>query len=219
MSKVKAHTIYRNLDGKRAPGTTTITNSQLGWKTEALKNWANRIGLEGIDASKYTDDKADIGTLAHEMVTRWLMAESPPATDDYTKNQIDAAENSALSFHEWAKGKRLQPIFVEKPLTSEIHRFGGTSDIYAIVNDAYELIDLKTGSGIYDDMFVQVAAYEHLLIEFGYQVDVVRILNIPRSEDERFIEQVLGKQQREVAWEIFLNCLANYQLRKKLNGR
>ena len=218
MSKFKAHIRYRKQDGEIVPGVTTVTGSQLGWNKQILINWGNRIGLEGISASAYKDDKADIGKLAHAMVTDWLLGQKTD-TSDYSKNQIDQAENAALSFHEWAKGKKLQPIFVERPLTSELYRFGGTADIYITVNDAYELIDLKTGSGIYDDMFVQVAAYEHLLIEFGYQVDVVRILNIPRSEDERFIEQVMGKKQREVAWEIFLNCLANYQLRKKLNGK
>ena len=219
MSKVKAHIRYRLEDGTIVPGVTTITGSQIAWGQRALINWANRMGLSGIDTTKYTDDKADIGTLAHAMVTDWLLKQETD-TSDYSKNQIDQAENAALSFYEWAKGKNIEPVLVEKPLISEKHRFGGTADIYAIVDGVIELIDLKTGSGIYEEMLVQVGGgYRQLLIENKYKVERVRILNIPRAEDERFIEQVIGTKQCEVAWEIFLNCLANYQLRKKLNGR
>jgi len=218
MSKNKAHTRYKFADGTPVPGVTTITGSQIGWNKQVLINWANRIGLEGISANKYRDDKANIGTLAHRMITDRLTGRETD-TSDYSKNQIDAADNSALSFYEWAKAKDIVPILIEQPLVSETHRFGGTADIYAFVNGTAELIDLKTGSGIYEEMFVQVAAYAQLLIEHGHKVEVVRILNIPRTEDERFIEQVLGKHQRDVAWQIFLNCLNNYQLRRQLNGK
>ncbi|NIT03436.1 hypothetical protein GTO10_00620 [Candidatus Saccharibacteria bacterium] len=164
------------------------------------------------------DDKADIGTLAHAMVTDWLLKQETD-TSDYSANQITQAENSALSFFEWAKGKQIEPVLIEKPLVSEKHGFGGTADIFAVIDGAAELIDLKTGSGIYEEMFVQVAAYRQLLIESKYKVECVRILNIPRSEDERFKEEKISDKQCEVAWEIFLNCLENYQLRKKLNGK
>lgn len=218
MSKTKAHIRYRTTDGAIVPGVTTITGSQLGWNKQVLINWANRIGLKGVDSNKYKDDKADIGTLGHSMVTDWLLGIKTD-TSDYSKNQIEAAENSALSFYEWAKNKRIKPILVEIPLISEKHKFGGKPDIYAAIDGDLELIDLKTGSGIYEEMIVQVSAYGELLVESGHEVEIIRILNIPRTEDEAFVERVIGKKQREVAWKIFCNCLKNYQLRKKLNGK
>jgi len=216
--KVKAHTRYRLKDGTIVPGVTTVTGSQLGWNKQVLINWANRMGLQGIDSNKYKDDKAVIGTLGHSLATDSLLGIQTD-TSDYSANQIEAAENSVLSFYEWAKGKEIRPILVEIPLVSEEYKFGGTPDIYGEINGTLELVDLKTGSGIYHEMIVQVSAYEKLLEEAGYRVDAVRILNIPRTEDEAFMERGLGKQQREVAWEIFTNCLRNYQLKKKLNGR
>lgn len=218
MSKTKAHIRYRTVDGEICPGVTTITGSQLGWNTQVLINWANRMGLKGIDSSKYKDDKADIGTLAHAMVTDWLLGIKTD-TSDYSKNQIGVAENSALSFYEWAKNKQIKPILVEIPFVSEKYKFGGKPDIYAHIDGSLELIDLKTGSGIYEEMIVQVAAYEMLFVENGHPVETVRILNIPRTEDEAFVERVIGKKQREIAWKIFRNCLSNYQLRKKMNGK
>jgi len=218
MSKTKAHIRYKLPDGTIVPGVTTVTGSQIGWNKQVLINWANRIGLQGIDSNKYKDDKADIGTLAHAMVTDWLLGIKTD-TSDYSKNQIEAAENSALSFYEWAKNKRIKPVLVEIPLVSKKHKFGGTPDIYADINGELELIDLKTGSGIYEEMIIQVAAYGELLTENNHEVGNIRILNIPRTEDEAFMERVISGKQRGIAWKIFLNCLKNYQLRKKMNGK
>jgi len=211
----KAHIRYKLEDGTIVPGVTTITGTGLGWNTQALIRWANRMGLEGVDTAKYVDDKAIIGTLGHAMVTDSLQGKKTN-TDDYSKNQIEDAENSALSFFEWAKDKKLEPLLIEEPLVSEAYKFGGTPDIYAKVNGNYELIDLKTGSGIYDEMMIQITAYKHLLVENGYPVDRERILNIPRTKDEAFLEKLISTRQQTIGWKIFLNCLENYQLKKGL---
>jgi len=213
--KSKAHIRYRLKDNSIVPGTTTITGSELGWNKQILISWANCIGLEGISSSKYRDERADIGTLAHAMVTDWLLSKKTE-TDDYSKNQIAAAENSALSFFEWANHKKIRPILVEKPLVSEKYRFGGTPDIYANIDSVNELIDLKTGSGIYPEMVIQASTYKYLLVENGYPVESVRILNIPRTEDEAFFEQKISKAHQDIAWKIFLNCLANYYLKREM---
>ena len=212
--KHKAHIIYKVLSGKRVPGTTTITGS-LGWSKHVLINWANRMGLQGIDTTKYVDDKADIGTLAHKMVTDFLQGKKTD-TDDYSKNQIAAADNSALSYFEWARGKKIKPILIEQPLVSESYLYGGMMDIYALVDGLPELIDLKTGSGIYPEMLIQVGAYRQLLVENGHPVDSVRILNIPRTGDESFVEKKVSIKHCLTAWAIFKNCLNIYQLRKNL---
>lgn len=57
----KAHVKYRTKDKVLVPGVTTITN--LLNKPYLIK-WANDLGLEGIDSTKYRDEAADIGTLA-----------------------------------------------------------------------------------------------------------------------------------------------------------
>ena len=212
--KHKAHQVYKLASGKRVPGTTTITGS-LGWSKQVLINWANRMGLQGIDTTKYVDDTAEIGKLAHKIVTDYLQGIKTD-TDDYSKNQIAAAENSALSCFEWAKGKHIKPILIEQPLVSEIYFYGGMADIYAEVDGQTELIDLKTGSGIYPEMIIQVAAYRQLLIENGHKVESVRILNIPRTGDESFVEKKVSTAHCLTAWAIFKNCLNIYQLKKKL---
>jgi len=212
MSKYKAHQRYRLADNTIVPGSTTVTGI-LGLNTHILVRWANRLGLEGKDSTKFRDDKAEIGSLAHLIITEKLQGREAD-TSDYSKNQIDRAENSALSYYEWEKGKKIEPILIEKQLISEKYRYGGALDLYGKVDGIYELNDLKSGSGIYIEHRIQVASYHQLLIENGYKVDRVRILNIPRAESESFKEELVG--HLDIYWQMFLSALSIYYLLKKV---
>ena len=213
--KTKAHARYKLPDGKRCPGVTTITG-MLGWNKQILVNWANKKGLEGVDTNKFVDDKAEIGTLAHKIVTDSLLGNTT-STDDYSMNQIKSAQNSADSWFNWARGKKIEPILIEDPLVSESLGYGGTPDIFAKIDGVNELIDLKTGAGIYDEMVIQVTAYQQLLHENGHEIGDVRILNIPRTKGESFIERHISPEMGGVAWEIFIHCLKIYNLRKEIS--
>lgn len=213
-SKVKSHIIYKLKDGIRVPGVTTVINSVLA--KPALIHWAWDLGTKNIDYRKFRDDKADIGSLTHYFILCHLKNEEPN-TDDYTANQIDRAENSLLSFFEWEQNYPLEPILIEIPLVSERYKFGGTPDILAKINGDNCLVDVKTGKAIYLEYLYQLAAYKLLLEEHNYKVDSARILNIPRTEDESFLDKKVGNLEKEK--EIFLHCLAIYNLRKQKRGK
>jgi hypothetical protein len=216
--KTQAHQRYRlkpTVDwpkGQIVPGVTTIVNILA---KPALIPWANKLGLQGIDVGKYVDDKADIGTLGHTMVENLLQGKETDFSD-YTANQKLAAENSVLSFLNWQKNHKIEVIFVEKQLVSEEHHYGGTGDIYAKVDDALELIEIKTGKGIWPEHFIQTAANFSLLKENGYQVDRCRILNIPRGEGEAFAEVIVPNIG--LNYDLFHHCLQIYNIRKQLKG-
>jgi len=207
--KVKAHTIYKKTDGTRVPGVTTI----LGVLNKpALVPWANRMGLQGIDTTKYVDEKASIGTLAHEMIMAHICDEEVDFSD-YTPNQIELAENSILKYFDWEKEHLMTPIMVESPMVSEIMGYGGQIDLLCELDGVPTLVDFKTGGGIYKEMGYQLAAYTQLINEStGYALESGRILRIGRSEDEGFEERVypnLGAY-----FEVFEHCLQIYQLQK-----
>ena len=212
--KSRAHVRYRLESGLPTVGVTTVTG-ELGWNKQILVNWANRMGLNGINTSKYTDDKAAIGTLGHQMCTDFLLKQETDI-DDYSKNQIESAKNSANSFFRWIEGKKIEPILIETPLVSEKFKYGGTLDIFAKEDGVKELIDLKTGAGIYPEMVVQVAAYRNLLLEAGYDIDGVKILNIPRTKGESFMEKDIPLNVCDKAWKIFVKCLEIRELKKRL---
>jgi len=209
MSKTKAHIRYKNKEGKIVIGVTTALNVL---NKPALVKWANNLGLQGIDSSKYRDRMADIGTLAHYLIMKYLQKEKPD-TSEYSKKDIDKAENCTLSFFEWEKSHSLKPILIEQPFVSEEYQYGGTIDLLAYVNGDLCLIDFKTGKAIYPEMLYQLAAYANLLGEQKYHIDKAIILRIGREESEGFEERSIIKL--DVQWKIFLNCLNIYDLKKQ----
>jgi len=213
MGKDKVHTVYKLKDGTRVIGVTTA----LGILAKpALIHWSWNLGCQGIDYRKFRDDKADIGTLVHHLVLCYLKGDKPD-TSDYTKNQIDQAENCMLSFYEWRKGKLLTPYIVEEPMVSERWGFGGMPDFYGLVDEVPTLLDFKTGKGIYPEMSYQLAAYRELLMEQREYVENCAILNIGRAEDEAFQYQNYPDLEHE--WEIFKACLNIYNLQKAIKKR
>lgn len=214
MSKSKAHIRYKLADKTIVPGITTVIGIL---NKPALVNWANKLGLAGIDVTKYVDEKANIGTIAHQIVTNYLTGVES-AFDDYSKNEIAEAENSFLSFLEWEKQNTIikPAIFVERPLVHEELRYGGTADIYAMVNGKPTLIELKTGKGIFPEHVYQCAANVQLLQYHGSPVESVIILNIPRTPDEGFDAKVCSRREIDNGWEIFKHLLTIYNLRKEV---
>lgn len=210
MKKAKAHTIYKTKDGTRCPGVTTITGLL---NKPFLVKWANNLGLKGIDSSKFVDEKASIGTLAHEMVLAHFKKEELN-TSDYSKNQIEAAENSFDSFLNWESQHDLKPILVETPLVSEELRYGGTPDFYGDVDEVRTLLDLKTGRSVYQDYFYQLAGYRQLVEENGNEVKNCRILRIGTEEGEGFEE--VQKDDLSLYYEVFYHLLRVYYLQKEI---
>lgn len=213
--KHKAHTVYKNRAGKRIPGVTTITG-QLGWAQRTLLNWANRMGRQGIDTTKYVDDKAAIGTLAHLIITDDLQG-IETGTCDYSQSQIEEALESVENFNMWRIDNPFDPILVEEALISELYQYGGRIDIYGRMQNSgkFGIIDLKTGSGVYPEMIIQVAGgYTNALRENGYAVDFVKILNIPRSKTEGFVDKLIPPEMCREALKVFIHCRELYSLQK-----
>lgn len=211
LSGTKAHTRYCTSDGKTVPGTTTVTGLL---NKPQLVIWANRLGLEGIDSTKYRDKTANIGTCAHLMVQNYLAGVEQPDYSLFSQDDISQAENALLSFWEWEKTHKIEPLMLEQPMVSELYRYGGTVDCVAKMDDKIWLIDFKTGKAIYDEMAIQLAAYRNLLDANGIHVDGCRILRIGRSDDEGFDDKIFDNLDKN--WEIFYHLLQVYHLKQEV---
>jgi len=208
--RARAHTTYTLTDGTVVPGVTTVLQVL---SKPALVTWANKLGLAGIDSTKFVDEKAAIGELAHRMIADHLRG-AETDTSEYSKQQIGQAENAVLSFLEWAKHKEISPLIVEEPMVSEEYRFGGTPDCLASIDGELTLLDIKTSAAIFPEMLVQVAAYRQLVIERGHIPYKLIILRVGRTADEGFEERLVNHVDKR--WEMFLHCLAIYNLQKEL---
>jgi len=207
--KTKAKKRYRLKSGEIVVGTTTVKNLLA---KPPLYNWYWKLGRDGIDHRRHLDHLANIGILTHSMIFHYLQGKEAD-TSDYSQNQIKPAMNSFELFLKWEKQHELAPILLEKQLVSEEHRYGGTPDFYGWVDGERTLLDFKS-SGVYEDQFVQLAAYANLLKEGGWKVGNHRILVMPIDKNKG-----LEDAQREdvsVAFEIFLHCLDIYKLKKGL---
>jgi hypothetical protein len=204
----RVHTRYKLKNGLLVPGVTTVLGVM---NKPALVPWANKLGLQGIEVGKYVDVLAEIGTIAHEMILCHVKNEKFN-TDNIPPDLIDKAENSFLSYLEWEKGHKVEPIECEVPLVSEIHKYGGCLDFYGRIDGVLTLKDYKSGKAIWPEHLYQVAAYKELAIENDMPVEAVGILQIGRAEDEGFSEKVIG--DTKIEWQIFWHCLQLYRLRK-----
>ena len=74
----KAHTRYYLQDGTLVPGATTVTGLL---NKPALVKWANNLGLQGIDSSKYVDKAARVGTLIHSLVEAHITGKKADLSD------------------------------------------------------------------------------------------------------------------------------------------
>lgn len=212
-SRAKQHTIYRLADGTRVPGVTTV----LGVLDKpGLVPWANGLGLEGIRVNEYRDELAQIGTLAHYLIMCDLTGQSPDVRE-YSAVQQDKAAQSIRSWQAWRRAHAIEVIATECPLVSEQYRYGGTLDIYAMIDGKPTLADIKTAKAVYSENKTQVVAYRMLISEHAQRqkwplCEDLLVLRVGRELGEGFEECPVDHGHER--WKIFLACLQVYQLQK-----
>lgn len=210
-AKSQAHTRY-TVDGVPVPGVTTV----LGVLAKpALIGWANRMGLAGIDTSKYVDAAARAGTACHAMIEAHLKGTEFPK-DSYDKDTLTLAENGYRKYIAWEAGNKVENVESELSLVSK-RGFGGTVDMYCLLNGSPTLVDFKTNaSGIYPEMMHQVVAYKMLLEESGRPVSQVIIIRVGKSVEDDLETRFIGNWGAHE--EMFMACLKIYNLQKRLKG-
>lgn len=207
--KTKAHIRYRDSSGNIVPGVTTVVG--LLAKPQLIK-WANNLGLQGIDSSKYVDAMADIGTLAHYLIMCHLKDEEPD-TSDYSPNQVESANNCLASYLAWEKHHKIVPKIIETPLISDALRVGGTPDLYCLLDGVPTLVDYKTGRSLYPEYSYQLAGYRAILEEKGNSVEQCILIRVGRDEGEGFEEKII--KNTNIDYSIFSCCLSIYHLQKQ----
>jgi hypothetical protein len=229
--KVQAHQRYTvtltDADGEtkevQVPGVTTV----LGLLNKpALVPWANRMGLKGIDTSKYVDEAATIGSVAHYLILCDAKGMEPDLAD-FTETQIERAQYGFNAYLQWKSEHRIEgPELIEQPMTMKLtipgmpgeYGVGGTIDRLITLDGTPTLLDMKTTSSLWPEHGYQVSAYFYMARANGYDVRGARILRIGRTEDEGWDEQRLNGAQVLRGWKIFQHLLAVYNLRKDAKG-
>lgn len=163
------------LDGEPIDGVTTAIGD--GFPKPALAGWAARaaadyavdhwseladaptsVKIAKIKGAPWSSrDRAALrGTRIHEYGEAIVHGRRVEIPDEY----VGPVEAYAKFLDEW----QVEPIATETRLVNTEHRYGGTADLWARIGvrgGAIALVDLKTGSGVYPDVALQLAAYRY----------------------------------------------------------
>jgi hypothetical protein len=178
--ETKGHVVYRTADGNIVQGVTSIIG--LLAKPE-LVPWANKLGLEGVKASKYVAWTAEIGKYVHGMIEQNLSGRDVISPSEIAPGDLLIAEMSYDAFLHWRASRSITGAQNELVLVSEEFRYGGTIDLFASIDNRWTLVDFKTSNRLYPTNIIQLAAYKQLLVENHHLVEEAGILHLPRGKE------------------------------------
>lgn len=183
-------------DGQPVPGVTTILKcinkpALMPWAVkmtrdywlEALKKGRtdhDKIHKESWNAHKnFTKNAAEIGSNVHAYAESFLKKQELPLL------LIDEAKRGAEAFHKWHDSHKIKLLASERVILSQEHYYAGTCDLIAEIDGEYCVGDFKTSSGIYPEMRLQTAAYQHAIQEEkGFQVQARWIIRFDKKTGE-----------------------------------
>jgi hypothetical protein len=154
------------------------------------------------EATRKKQQAANEGKIVHQIIESFISQKSIIVPEDYLgfKKAFDdfLKNHTFFSKYEW----------LEKKVKHPYHRYVGTFDILAEVDNNFALVDIKTSSAIYDDYRLQTAAYFFALNEEPWLIGSGdRKIILPREVQKRYILRLNQKR-------ICQKCGAVIKLRK-----
>ena len=136
--------------------------------------WGARLQREGKDWREVRDEAGDYGTRIHSHIARWAVGKSVEALPD-EEPRLDA-------FAAFTKAK--DPLWMESEVAVVTHGVGGRLDLIGDFDDAYTVVDIKSGTEHETTDMLQLAGYATAdgIIEFDEQGRAVRLRPMPHIE-------------------------------------
>lgn len=179
---------------EKVPGVTSIINMLpkpflQGWAAKMTAEWtADNAGAfldllirgerqAAVDMAKgasrrNTSTAANTGTLVHDYFEMYARGNAPkrvhPDVQPFVKHIAD--------FHQ-----RYQPeyLFLEEAVWSDEHRYAGSFDWIAKIDDEVVMGDVKTTrSGVHEEVALQLSAYanaDHIILQDGGKAELPKI--------------------------------------------
>lgn len=157
--------------GVRKTGVTTYCG--IKDKSRGLISWATEVYLNHLlecmkKNGKVTEEDIIVGWTKHEEakakaaavgdeVHKWAEAYIGGLKPEMPEQR--EAQIGVTAFLEWEDANKVKFISSERVVYSRKHDYIGKMDIEAKVNGKLCLLDIKTSNGIYNEMYMQTAAY------------------------------------------------------------
>lgn len=221
------HTYEAN--GKIVFGVTSITGildkpALVYWAANMAAEWFEKnvpLGtmideisrariIEGLKTAfrHRSKEAADIGTAVHKYLEEYLNAgiNGDPLPPMPVNENI---YNAIKAFLEWTRVNKVKFIAAERKVYSRKYGYAGTLDALGYVNGELCIIDFKTSSGIYPEMFLQTSAYAKAVNEEdGTKIKTCYIVRVPKDGSEFEVQK---DDHMKLNFESFLGCLENYK--------
>lgn len=188
---------------------------KLGMVIDELSKQAIITGMKGL-FRKRSSEAADIGTMVHEYLEKYLNAgiNKEPLPEMPVNKNIRAAISAFL---DWTKTNDVKFIASERKIYSKKYGYAGTLDALGYVNGKLSIIDFKTSNGIYPDMFVQTSAYAHAIEEEdNVKIEDCYIVRVPKDGTEFEVQK---DDDVKLNFKSFLGCFENYKRMMFLKNR
>lgn len=181
---------YYNDKNEPIPSVTQIISIL---NKNGLVKWANILGFKKINAEKLINEKALIGSLLHDRISKYLKGEEySPHLSEEINDRVDELYNIFLKWYDVSQPKL---IFTEKNYINNL--YGGTIDLLCEIEGKIYLIDFKTSKKIHSTQLIQLAGYLLLISELDPElyskIDRCQILSFTPSKlltESREIEQM-----------------------------
>ena len=225
-------------NGEFVPAVTSVLSTTIA-KQQILMPWAVKMGAEWFKENSEAFSQAeisiddmvngikraykkksagaiDLGRQVHEWCEQAILwklgnAEVPSMPTD------EKAVNSINAFREWIKQNEVEWLAAEQRVYSRTHNYAGTVDAVARVNGEFAVIDFKTSARIYEEYYLQVAAYSKCVEDiYGEPVDGAYILRFDK-ESGRFDAD--KSDNIDVDFITFSGLLVGYRGLTKLRSR
>lgn len=216
--KEKEHTKYYNSRGTEVPSVTTVL--KLINKPE-LVNWANWLGFKKWKVDTVLEQSSEIGTNVHNLIEKFIKNRyvdlDKPGETKYN-GSAELVEHCFKLFYKWHKNHEIKYILSEAQLVCDV--YGGTVDCVCEVDGTLFIVDFKTSSKVYSSMFMQLAAYLHL-VSTNYpdlKIERVAILHIGRKNNKyKFVE--MDKDELYTYYHAFMDTLDLYYSMREVESR
>lgn len=144
------------------------------------------------------DLKGDWGTLAHDLIEKFLVAGAWP--EDWSGIPVPV-QNSLRCFVPWWEEADLRVLATEKYVYNMQLAFGGRTDLFAQCRKTGTkgVVDYKTSGTIYPEFILQKVAYSGALIELGEDIQWAIIARFGREETKAQILRI-DREQIEYFW-------------------
>jgi hypothetical protein len=140
-----------------------------------LRAWYAKTGA--TKAKEILKTRSGFGSTVHKLIEVTLKGEK--LSDNYDSFLMD----SMAVFGKWLGLHKLETQALEQHLWSETYHYAGTCDFIGLLDGKVYILDWKTSRGIYDEYFLQMAAYVQAFYELtGIKVEGIGILQIRDGE-------------------------------------